>query len=134
VSIIHSYIFFFYYKFVHLSQYTHIFIYSDYLINLTKKKKIQNDHNIKTYQIFMGKIRKCSKIIKKPNLKNDICMNGINCLKIQIVPLRSGNVNIMKNIACPCSTHYKFKYECSKMYCTLDKYSLIKTVHHSIFN
>jgi hypothetical protein len=72
----------------------------------------------------MGKIRKCSQIIKKPNLKNDICLNGVNCLKKQTVPLRSGNVNIMKNIACPCSTPYnKFKYECSKMFCTLDKYS-----------
>ena len=69
----------------------------------------------------MKHVRKCSDVIKKPDL-NDICLNGVKCLLKQIVPMRSGNINLIKNTDCTCS-HLKFKYQCTKMYCTSDKYS-----------
>ena len=66
-------------------------------------------------------VKKCSKVIKQPD-KNDICLNGVGCFEKQIIPLRSGSVHKFRIISCQCPA-LNFKYQCTKMYCTLDKYS-----------
>ena len=92
------------------------------MIKLTEQKKTRTDQSIQTYQKFMRNVRKCSDVIRKPSLTNDICLNGIECIQEQIIPMRSGNVNLKKAIACQCPTQ-KYKFNCSQMYCTTDKYS-----------
>ena len=87
-----------------------------------QRKKTRISQNLKAYQSLIKHVKKCSEVIKKPSV-NDICLNnGVQCLQQQIIPMRSGKITLMRRIACPCPT-LEFNYECSKMYCTLDKFA-----------
>lgn len=69
------------------------------------------------YQIIYNEFLRNIKMCQFNNViwsKSEICLREKNCLQQQIIPMRSGNVNLVKRIDCPCPE--SFRYDCGNHY------------------
>lgn len=70
------------------------------------------------YQDFVKHIKNCPSIEHKW-LPIDLCLNGKNCFFKQVLRLKSGKINVIKETECPCSGDYT--YHCGYDYCAVNK-------------
>ena len=54
-------------------------------------------------------------------MPRDVCVNGKGCFLKQILPMRSGFIDLSKSVECQCPDGVSYK--CGKDYCTVNNHA-----------
>ena len=89
------------------------------------KRRVLKSEKSKKFELFNKNILNCSHTpnsqVVQYSLKasKDLCKTGLVCYEKQSIPMRSGNINYTKKIACKCTGN--LNYQCGLYMCTIHK-------------